>query len=166
MKKKPLGILFLIAFLTLLTSCGSPESNAIKLVKNGCLPPISETKIGKAADVFFEKAKYDAFYADDGNLYVNVYGQVNLKKMQKRILATDVMKENMSKKDAKQAVDGLGILFGSGEVLYQFAVPSEDYFNVYAVTVDGEGLNSSDRMLFLQMLLDDYENLMAYIFYN
>lgn len=68
-------IFLIITMSLLLFSCGK-YSEEIKSVKGGRLNGHSEKTLGEAIDGFMGNPKWEAIKADDGNIYVNVKGNI------------------------------------------------------------------------------------------
>lgn len=158
MKKRLMLIISLGLLSVLLMSCTGGK--AISIVKNGYFYNLSEDKsVGKAASDFFITPKYSSFVADDGNTYVNIEGEVDIRRIMKGMTSYLELSDMFDKSTIEEMIDLVMDEMDVTNMLYQFLVDTrEGEFVLNAVETDGE---AEDISLALTMLLLDPEDLGA-----
>ena len=159
MKKKIVILLTILISLISLLSCSSSEKKAIKIVKEGTYQFTQKT-IDEASKEFFKKYKYDAYYDNDGFLYVSLKGKVDTSSFIKGFKKDKAIKEAYKEKKKEldeiiKEVEKMINMYSDKDFDYIFKVDIESQtFKILTLYIDGL---PNDSAMYLYMLFRDYK---------
>lgn len=158
--KKNICILFIsLISLLLFMSCSSSEKKAIKIVKEGSYQFTDKT-IDEASKDFFKKYKYDAYYDNDGSLYVSLKGKVDTSSFIKGFKKDKGIKEAFTNKKEElekitKKIEEMMNMYSDRDFDYIFSVDVEtSTFKIQTLYIDGI---PNDSAMYLYMLFRDFD---------
>lgn len=164
MKKKLIGSIVILMLLIFFTSC-SKEGKAIKTVKRGYFPLISEVTIEKGSDRFLINPEYTAFDGNDGYYYVNISGECDVEKLNKGFSHSKFI-SSMGDPEEFEKLGPFDHLKDSNIIFQYYIDLKTKDFGLNAISVDGieQSLDyDSEEYWLLLLFADSYDTLAKYM---